>query len=335
MRERMLSMINGAWACQAVAVACELDIPDRLAESPRDAASLAADTGMHAPSMRRFLRALCALEVCEERGDGRFALATGGDWLRRERPGSLHGWAVLSGRRLWGLWGDLGEGLRTGESVRRRRKGFGDFGELGADPAMAAVFNRAMISVTDPVANAFVRQVPLEGVAHAVDVGGGPGELLATVLAANPSMRGVVYDLPHARTIAEETLRRHGVADRAAFVQGSFFDAVPEGAHAYFLKSVLHNWDDERAARILDRCAAAMSRDGRLMLLERVLPPRLSTSARDRDAARSDLQMLLGCDGRERTLAEFDAMLAASGFVRGGMTPLTDDFTLIEAAIAG
>lgn len=334
MREQLLSMINGAWTCQAIAVACELDIPDRLSGSPRDAASLAGDTGMHAPSMQRFLRALCSIEVCEEREDGRFALGPAGEWLRRERPGSLHGWAVLSRRRLWGLWTDLHEGLKTGQSVRRRRRGFDDFGELDADPAMAAAFNRAMIDITDPVARALARTASFDGVRRAVDVGGGPGHLLATILAANPVLHGVVYDLAHARPIAEETLRIRGVADRAVFVEGSFFDAVPEGAGAYLLKSVLHNWDDERAARILERCAAAMPRDSRLLVIERLLPPHISTSARDRDAARSDLQMLLGCDGRERTVAEFDALLQAAGLGRRGVTALTDDFSVIEAAIA-
>lgn len=335
MREQVLSMINGAWACQALAVACELDIPERLAASPRDAASLAADTGMHAPSMQRFLRALCAIEVCTERGDGRFALGAAGECLRRGQAGSLHAWAILSGRRLWGLWGDLREGLRTGESVRRRRRGFDDFGELDADAAMAAIFNRAMISITEPVAAAFVAKASFDGIARVVDVGGGPGHLLATLLAAHGPMRGIVFDLPHARAIAEETLRSRGVADRGEFVEGSFFDGVPGGADAYLLKSVLHNWDDERAAGILGGCAAAMAPSSRLMLLERVLPPRISTCSRDRDAARSDLQMLLGCDGRERTQAEFDALLAGAGLERRGVMALTSDFSLIEAAIAG
>ena len=334
MRDQVLAMINGAWMCQAIAVACELDIPDRLFAGPRDATSLAADTGMHAESMQRFLRALCSIQVCEERADGSFALGSAGDWLRGDRPGSLHGWAILSRRRLWDLWSDLQEGLRTGESVRRRRRGFDDYGELRTDAAMAGVFNRAMISITDAVARALVSKVPLAEAGSAIDVGGGAGHLLAAVLAANPTLRGVVYDLGHAREIAEETLRRHGVAERGQFVEGSFFDAVPPNAGAYLLKSVLHNWDDERASRILERCTAAMGRGSRLMLLERVLPPRLSTSSTDRDAARSDLQMLLGCDGRERTQAEFEGLLRAAGLRPRGVTPLTSDFSLIEAAIA-
>jgi 16S RNA G1207 methylase RsmC len=334
MRDQVLSMINGAWMSQAIAVACELDIPDRLFAGPRGAASLAADTGMHAESMQRFLRALCSIDVCEERPDGSFALGSAGDWLRGERAGSLHAWAILSRRRLWGLWSDLHEGLRTGESVRRRHRGVDDYGELQTDAAMADVFNRAMISITDAVARALVSKVALGEAGCAVDVGGGAGHLLAAVLAAHPALKGVVYDLGHAREIAEQTLRSHGVAERAQFVEGSFFDSVPPRAGAYFLKSVLHNWDDGRASRILERCTAAMGPESRLMLLERVLPPRISTSPTDRDAARSDLQMLLGCDGRERTQAEFEALLRAAGLKPRGVTPLTNDFSLIEAAIA-
>ena len=334
MREQVLGMINGAWMSQAVAVACELDIPDRLAAGPRDAASLAADTGMHADAMQRFLRALCSLELCEQRAAGLFALGSAGDCLRRDAPGSLHGWAILSRHRLWGLWSDLEEGLRTGESVRRRRRGFDDYGELQTDAAMADVFNRAMVSITQPVGRALATKVSFDGVECAVDVGGGAGHLVATVLDAHPTLRGIVYDLGHARKIAEDTLRSRGVAERAVFVEGSFFDAVPPGAGAYIMKSVLHNWDDERAGRILDRCAAAMGAQSRLMILERVLPTHVSTSPMDRDATRSDLQMLLGCDGRERTQAEFEALLQAAGLQLRSVTALTNDFSLIEAAIA-
>ena len=334
MREQVLGMINGAWMCQAIAIACELDIPDRLAAGPRDAASLAIDTGMHAGSMQRFLRALCSIEICEQRSDDTFALGRAGDCLRRGRTDSLHGWAMLSRHRLWGLWSDLQEGLRTGESVRRRRRGFDDYGELQADSAMAGVFNRAMVSITEPVAQALVGKVAFDHCACAVDVGGGAGHLLAAVLASCPTLRGVVYDLGHARGIAEETLRDRGVAERAEFVEGSFFDAVPAAAGIYLMKSVLHNWDDERASRILARCAAAMTRESRLMILERVIPPHVSASATDRDAMRSDLQMLLGCDGRERTQAEFSSLLRAAGLAPRSLTRLTDDFSLIEASIA-
>src|SRR5512132_1810599 len=141
MREALFTMITSAWMSQTIAVACELDIADRLAAGPRAAAALAAETGTHAPSMQRFLRALCTLGICEEQDDGGFGLGEEGQWLLRGQPGSAHAWAVMTSRRLWTLWGDLREGLRTGESVRRRRRGFDDFGDLEADPAMAGIFN--------------------------------------------------------------------------------------------------------------------------------------------------------------------------------------------------
>ena len=333
MRDQVLDMINGAWMCQAIAVACELDIPDRLADGPRDAASLAAETGTDRGAMHRFLRALCTLELCQQAEDGLFTLGRAGQLLRRDAPGSLHGWAMLARHRLWGLWTDFHEGLRTGQSVRLRRRGFDDYGELQADPAMAAVFNRAMVSIAEPVARAFAEKGAFAGMERIVDVGGGAGHLLAAVLAAHPHLHGVVYDLGHARGIAEATLRAGAISDRSAFVEGSFFDGVPAGADAYVLKSVLHNWDDERSAVILARCASSMGAGSRLMILERVLPPRISSSAGDRDAARSDLQMMLGCDGRERTRSEFEALLDGARLRLHGVTPLTADFTLLEAAL--
>ena len=334
MRDEVLGMINGAWMSQAIAVACELAIPDRLAAGPRDAESLAADTGIHAASMRRFLRALCSIEVCEERANGAFELGRAGDWLRGDRRGSLHGWAILSRRRLWGLWSDLHAGRKTGESVRRRRHGFDDYGELQSDAQMATVFNRAMVSITEPVARALAAHDSFDDCTCIVDVGGGAGHLLSSVLEAHPRLRGIVYDLAHARGIAEETLRGRGLADRAVFMEGSFFDAVPPEGDAYLMKSVLHNWDDDRASRILERCAGAMRRESRLMILERVMPERISSAPEDREAVRSDLQMLLGCDGCERTQAQFDALLRGAGLQAKGVMALTRDFSLIEAAIA-
>jgi hypothetical protein len=232
------------------------------------------------------------------------------------------------------LWSDLHEGVKTGESVRRRRRGFVDYGELQSDAQMATVFNRAMVSITEPVARALVAEASFDGCTSIVDVGGGAGHLLSSVLQAHPRLRGAVYDLAHARGIAEETLRARGLAERAVFMEGSFFDAVPPEGDAYLLKSVLHNWDDDRASRILERCAAAMRRESRLMILERVMPERISPAPVDREAVRSDLQMLLGCDGCERTLAQFEALLRGAGLRTHAVTPLTRDFSLIEAAIA-
>lgn len=332
-RGALLSMINGAWMCQAIGLACELDLPDRLGAGPQPVDALARTTQTHAPSLRRLLRALVTLGIAEEAGNDAFALGPAGRHLQSGEPDSLRGWALLASTRVWRSWGDMREGIRTGESVRRRTKGFADFGDLDSDPAAADVFNRAMISVTRPIAAALCAAIDFDSAACIVDVGGGPGHLLAALLKANPSTRGVVFDLAHAWEMAERTLRDAGVADRAQFVAGTFFDSVPS-ADTYVLKSVLHNWNDERAWRILNSVRTAMRPKGRAYIIERIMPERLSTSDADREVVRADLQMLLGCDGCERTLPQYRALLEAAGLEAALTKDLGNDFSVIEAVAA-
>ncbi|HEX5128935.1 MAG TPA: methyltransferase, partial [Usitatibacter sp.] len=192
------------------------------------------------------------------------------------------------------------------------------------------LFNAAMLAYTRPVARETARKLDWQGVGLIVDVGGGVGELAAAVLRAQPAMRGIVYDLRHAAAAAASHLERAGLSARCEFVTGSFFESVP-AADACLLKSVLHNWDDERAAAILERCAAALGPGGRVVLVERVLPERPASAEDDRDQARSDLNMLVGCDGRERTEAEFRALLEGAGLAWHGATPLVLGFSALVA----
>ena len=329
-REAVLSLINGAWATQAIGVACELGIPDLLAAAPRDAAAMAAETRADADATRRLLLALVTLGICEELADGRFTLAAGGEWLRRGGDDSLDAWARLSATRLWGNWAGLADSVRTGRSTRSRVQASEDFTHLDANPEGAEMFNAAMLAYTRPVARAAASSLDWSGVDLLVDVGGGLGELAAAVLVAHPTMRGIVYDLRHAAAAAARHLVRAGVSARCEFVTGSFFESVP-AADACVLKSVMHNWDDERAGVILARCAEALRPGGRVVLLERVLPERPAGSPEDREHARSDLNMLVGCDGRERTEAQLRALLGAAGLAWRGATPLVHGFSALEA----
>lgn len=330
-RARVLAMINASWTTQVIAVACELGLPDLIAGGRTSAQSLAGATHADADAIHRMLRALVTLDLCVEKEDGTFELSADGELLRAEGAGSLGAWARMSGQRMWANWTELGRSIRTGESARKRG-GVDDFSYLDRDPAMAAVFNAAMVDVTRPVALAAARDLDWSGVTKAVDVGGGVGALIATVLAHNPQMRGVVFDLEHAASGARAHLAATGVADRCDVVAGSFFEAVPHGADAYLLKSVLHNWDDERAVAILRNCAAAMKTGARILLFERIVPERLTASPRDQEIVRSDLNMLVGCDGRERTEAQFRELLGQAGLLLGEVRPLSSGFNALVAA---
>ena len=225
--------------------------------------------------------------------------------------------------------------MRSRQSVRRR-VGYADgFQHLESDPETASLFNLAMVSLTRSVVGGpVVNAVDFAGVHRVVDVGGGFGELLATVLRAHPLMRGVLFDMAHATQATSVRLREAGVAERCEVVTGSFFDAVPGGAEAYLLKSILHDWDDEHCALILAQCARAMRPRARLLNIERFMPEHFSVLAHDQAIARSDLNMLVGPGGCERTQEKYRDLMKAAGLCATDLMTLTGGFSVLEATLA-
>jgi hypothetical protein len=187
-----------------------------------------------------------------------------------------------------------------------------------------------MASLSFAVAQSVACTLSFEGVGRVVDVGGGTGELISVLLGAHPALRGVLHDRPHAADAARQRLRQAGVADRCEFVTGDFFEAVPTGGDLYLLKSVLHDWDDERAVTILERCRASMYPAARMVLIERLMPQRLRASESDRAIVRSDLNMLVGPGGHERTEAAYRKLLVSCGLRIVSVTPLVNGFSAIE-----
>jgi hypothetical protein len=329
---RLLEMINASWTTQAIRAACVLRLPELLNSGARDAQRLAADIDGHAPSLRRLLRALLTLGLCTESAPDRYALTAAGHMLREDHPRSLRAWALLAGGPIWQRWSELDQSVRSGISHRRRHGGDDGFDDLALSPAAAAQFHRAMVAITRPVAVAVAHAIDASDVARVVDVGGGSGELISQVLAAQPALHGVLFDLPHGLEGATAVLEAAGVAARCTRVAGSFFDTMPEGGDLYLLKSVLHNWDDARCVQILRRCRAAMAARGRVLVIERVMAERPGTGTQDRAVARSDLNMLVALSGRERTAAEFDALFGAADLQLDSATGRAGEFSLLHAS---
>jgi hypothetical protein len=330
---RLLGIVNSSWMSQATRVAAELGLADRLADGPRGAADLAAATGTHAPSLHRLLRALVTIDVCRENADGTFALTPMGRLLGTDVEGSVRSWAIYWGRDLWGEWAHLLDSVTTGRSGREIASGMPGFESLRDDPERAAVFNAAMAELTRLVTQGIVAEYDFSGFSRIADVGGGYGELLAAVLAANAGATGVLFDLPHAIGKARPHLEKCGVADRCELVTGSFFEEVPSGADAYMLKSVLHDWDDKRSHVILTTCRRAMSDSARLLVVERLMPERMEPEETHRALARADLHMLVAHAAQERTEAHFRELLAAAGFTTTAVTAIATGFAVIEAAL--
>ena len=334
LRARVLALINASWTTQAISAAVQLGLPEGLSDGPQSVLALAQRTSCHAPSLLRLLRGLASAGIVVKAEDGRFALTEMGTLLSTDARGSLAAWAEFCGTYSWTAWGQLSECVRSGQSVRKRAGHADGFQRLEEDPEAASLFNRAMVSLTRSVAATVADAVDFAGVGRIVDVGGGLGELLTAVLRAHPLMRGVLFDMAHATQAAPVCLREAGVAERCEVVTGSFFDVLPVAADAYLLKSILHDWDDAHCALILAQCASAKRPYARLLIVERMMPEQFSVSAHDQAIARSDLNMLIGPGGCERTHEQYRALLKAAGLRPTGLLALSGGFSVLDVVLA-
>lgn len=315
---------------RALYAAAELRLADHLAGGPMASAELAALTSTHPNALHRLLRALAAAGVFTEGADGRFAVTEIGDRLRADHPRSMRaGVLFLAGPQRWEIWSGLMRSLRTGAPAIDRPAGQTIFGHYAANPADTAIANDAMRAFTVLQARAVLVAFDFSRFGTLMDVGGGTGEMIGTVLAATPSLRGMLFDLPHVVAGAGPVLERHGVADRCKAVPGDFFEAVPVGADAILLKQVVHDWDDDRAIALLEQCRRALPAGGTLLILERVMPEHAAPGLMEPFLL--DLEMLVGPGGRERTEAEYHTLLAATGLKITGITPTASPVSVIEA----
>lgn len=311
---KLSRMIMSTWVPQAIHTAAVLQLPDALAAGPRGSDDVARAVGAPADQVHRLLRALVVLELCTQGEDGRFALTPMGEYLRSDAPDTMRNWAVLWGRpMIWSAWGRLSDAVRTGETAPRLIAGVGTFEWVAQDPEGADIFNRSMQELTVRVSRAIAKAYDFSGLRRVVDVGGGHGALLPALLAANGGLSGVVFDLPYCREGAEAFLHAQGVSERCRFEAGDFFERVPPGADAYLIKSVLHDWDDEKSRAILARVREAMRDDSPLLVIEILAPERLTGSPYEGMIVGSDLNMMLMTGGKERTEAEYRRLLESAG----------------------
>jgi hypothetical protein len=285
-----------------------LAIADHVAAGPRSVSELARETGVDASALYRVLRALSSLGVFALDGDA-VRNTELSELLRSDAPASMRWHAIMFMEEHYGAWSNAYEAVRTGQPSFERLYGAPHFQWLAANPDAADTFNRAMAG--GAVARAhLLAGYDWSGVATVVDVGGGTGRLLASVLCAHPHLHGVVFDLPHSRVEAEATIAASGLDARLSFEEGSFFERVPAGADAYLLSQIIHDWDDAEATAILRRCRAAATNGARLLVVDNVI----DAGNGPQWAKLLDLHMLVMLGGRERTEAEWRGLLAAGGY---------------------
>lgn len=321
-------LITGYWVSQAVSVVAELGIADLLADGAKTSEELAGQTDTHAPSLFRLLRAVASVGVLHQLDDGRFGLTPMAECLRSDVPGSLRAYAAFfGGERQWRAWRNLAHSVATGETGYDHAFGLGLYDHLGQDPDAAEAFHRAMGGSMAHTRSAVVEAYDFSHMKRVVDVGGGNGSLLVAILEANPHLDGVVLDRPAVAELARRNLDSHGLAGRAEAVGGDLLDSVPVGADAYVMSRVVHVLDDDTSVAGLRSCAEAMAPGGRMLVVERVVPPGNDPSF----AKLGDLNMLALTGGRERTEDEFAALFSAAGLRLTRVIPTRSEMSVIEA----
>lgn len=311
-RSRLLGISVGYMASQAVYTAAQLGIADLLAKEPMDGARLAAACDCDVAALDRLLLALVSCAVLRQEEAGTYALTEVGEALRADVPGSARQLVLLYGTPpVWRAWSRLGHSVATGTTAFSAEHGMGAFEYCAADPATARLFHAAMADETVSVPEQLLACLDLTGVRTLADIGGGNGTLLAGLLGRVPGLRGILVDTEHGVADAPRVLADAGVADRCEITVGDFFAGVPR-ADLYVLKSIVHDWSDTDAVRLLSAVRRAMHADGRLVLVERLVPSRLP-SAYDPLMVRNLLNMPTIIGGRERTEDEFGALFSAAG----------------------
>jgi hypothetical protein len=324
----LLRMMTGYWVAKALNVAAELGVADLLRDGPLTNSELATACGAHPPTLYRLLRALASVGVFAEVEGGRFELTPLAQLLRSDDPASMRAQArMYVASEQYSAWGDLLDSVRTGEPAFPRRYGTSTWEYRSTRPDVDAVFNEAMTGWTTEVADAVVAAYDFAGTNQVIDVGGGHGVLLATILRAHPEMRGVLLDLPRVVLGAQPLLQAAGVADRCTTVGQDFFESVSDGSDTCLLAQVLHDWDDARCRAILGNCRRAMQPQGKLLVIERLLP----TGNEPSFGKWLDLHMHVMLGGRERTKAEYGALLGASGFELANVIPTRSVASILEA----
>ncbi|MFG3252272.1 methyltransferase [Streptomyces sp. NPDC048172] len=356
-RAVLARLANGRLAAEVLGTATRTGVIDLLGDGARTADEVARELDTDPGATLRLLRALTALGTLTETARAGtepagtasaetapgevahavFALTEMGAQLRTDLPESLHAvFRLVTDPGLVRHWEHLDDALRTGGSTFAATYGADIFTYLRDRPGLAAEYHAAMGGSARQAAADVPVHYDFGRFATVVDVGGGDGTLLSAVLRAYPGTRGVLYDTAEGLARARVRMADAGLTGRCALEPGDFFAAAPAGGDLYLLKSVLHDWDDERCGVILRNIRRAMADGGRLLVVETVLPPTVQGEA-SAVPYLTDVNMLLTYGGRERTRAEYEALCHGAGFEVTSVTPLPapDPYSLIEAAPAG
>jgi len=328
----MLDFTIGHWIARLTYVAAKLKLADLLKDGPRTVDQLAMAASVQAPALNRVLRALASVGIFSETTGRRFKLTPLAATLQTGIPGSLHAWTLMINEKYtWDSWEELLHGVKTHEIPFVKAHGVMPFEYLERHPEDLAVFGESMTSLSGTENPAIASAYPFSKIGTLVDIGGGYGSLLATILRANPKLHGVLFDQASviARAQQDHHLTAAGISERCTLKSGNFFEEVPAGGDAYIMKYILHDWNDEQSVNILRNCRAAMNPKGRVLVVDNVIPPGNNPAW----GKLLDIQMLI-IGGRERTKKEFAAMFAEAGLKMSRVVPTSCALSIVEGVRA-
>ncbi|GAA2098288.1 methyltransferase [Streptomyces albiaxialis] len=335
--ERLLvGLVFGSMAAQTVRAALRLRVVELIGDAERRAAEVAADAGAAVQPMTRLLRALTSLGVLREHAPDSFSVTPAGARLDPTRPDSLASLVrMFTEPAILRAWEHLDTSIRTGDIAFDTVYGTDFFSHLKELPELSAEFNAAMSQAVQEAAAALPYAYDFGRFTTVADIGGGDGTLLSGILRAHPALNGILYDTEEGLAQAPATLERHELAHRCSLVAGDFFRSVPGGADLHVIKSVLHDWSDEQVVTILTHCRRALPPEGRVLIIEPVLPEVVDPATADLTYL-SDLNMLVNLGGRERTRADFAEVCRRAGLALASVTPLEQapPYHLIEVTPA-
>jgi O-methyltransferase domain/Dimerisation domain len=328
---KLIEMGRAHVIARTVYAAAKLGVADQLASGPKSAAQIAGALHVHAPSLHRLMRTLASLGILTEQTEQRFALTELGGALKTGAPGSARSSVMFAGSpAAQSGWDHILYSVETGKPGFDKAQGVAFFDYLANHPEEASLFSEMMVGIHNQEPAAVAAAYDFSVFSTIADVGGATGNMLAAVLSHHARPRGILFDRPHVVTDAPALLDARGVSNRVTIEPGDFFKSVPIGADAYILSHIIHDWDEDRCMTILGNVRNAMTPDGRLLLVEMVLP----LGDVPHPGKMLDMTMLVGMGGQERTEAEYGSLLSQAGFKLLRVVQTESAASIVEATIA-
>ena len=324
--EKLNELVFSAGLSRAIGIVAELGIADQItAGSPKTVEELAATTGTHERALYRMLRFLASQGIFREEGVRRFDHTPLSACLRSDVEGSYRSAAQML-HRVYPAWDGLPHAVLTGESGFSKVFGRPLFDYIGANPELAPIFDAGMTAIHGYETAAMLDAYDFSAVQVLADIGGGNGSLISAVLQRYPKLKGILFELDHVTERTQGNFKGSGLQDRCSVIKGNFFDSVPSGADAYLMRHIIHDWTDEQSVQILKNCRKVLPSNGRLLIVEAVVPSGNEPSL----AKIFDMIMLVFPGGLERTEEEYRRLFEQADFQLTSVTPTASVVSVIE-----